>query len=196
MVSKGVRPLAQRFITSMKYAERITMTTAFAGLPVVYMFNLNSLQDPNRTGIGHQPFGHDTLSPLYQRYRVYAVSYSVIVEPTTSSPGMVTVIPKNDDGGVGPDAGFVMEFPRGKTAPLGFQTPTVITGRISLPALTGQTLTEYKGSDRYAAVFGNSPTEIMTLQTYLTTQVATTVVVNVSLTYECELFDPIGITIS
>lgn len=193
MVSRGIAPLAQRYLSTLRYAERFTHTSPIVvGLPAVYMWNLNAINDPNRTGVGHQPYGHDTLSVLYQRYRVFAVSYKVTWEPNNINAGTVSVVPKNDDSSLAVDAGYSMEFPRSKTAQLSVTHPTTISGRISLPNLTGQTLAEYKGAERYAAVFGNAPSEIMTLQCYLTTQSASaSLTANIELIYEFECFDPL-----
>lgn len=54
----------------------------FGALTGTYVFNCNSLFDPDRTGIGHQPMGFDQLAGLYNRYKVYACSYKA----TISSP--------------------------------------------------------------------------------------------------------------
>lgn len=192
MVSRGIRPLAQRFVTSMRYSQRFVIATAFSGLPKVYQFNLNAINDPDRTGVGHQPYGHDTFQGLYQRYRVFAVDYQVTSLPNNVNAGSFSVVPKNDDGSLAVDVGYVQEFPRSKSTFLSLQDHRTLRGTISLPDLTGQTLAEYKGSDRYAAVFGNAPTEIMTLQVYLTLPTTASVEFDVILNYHVELFDPLA----
>lgn len=54
----------------------------FGSLTGTYVFNCNSLNDPDRSGIGHQPMGFDQLKGLYNRYKVYACAYKA----TISSP--------------------------------------------------------------------------------------------------------------
>lgn len=194
MVSRGVRPLAQRFITTMKYVERVVISTTLADLPAVYMFNLNSIYDPNRTGLGHQPFGHDTFSGLYSRYRVFAADYSVTALPNNANAGTLSVIVKNDSASVFPlDPAFAAEYPRSKTIYLRIQDPSSISGSISLPSLVGQTPAQYKAEDRYASTFLVSPTELMTLQLYLTLASASQITCDVTINYHVELFDPIAI---
>ena len=60
VVNRALHPIPQRFITKMKYAEQFA--TDGNGR---YAFNLNSIFDPNRSGVGHQPYGYDTLSTLW-----------------------------------------------------------------------------------------------------------------------------------
>lgn len=76
VVNSALQPIPQRYITKMKYSEQVS--TDAAGR---YMFNLNSIFDPNRTGTltGHQPYGFDTLATLYNRYRVISCGYRIQV---------------------------------------------------------------------------------------------------------------------
>jgi len=87
----SLNPISQRYICKMKYAEAVNSDAA--GL---YAFNLNSIFDPNRTGVGHQPYGHDTLSILYNRYRVISCSYRVIAQTSANTAGLqITALPSN-----------------------------------------------------------------------------------------------------
>jgi len=36
-----------------------------------YLFKANSIYDPNSSGTGHQPYGHDTYQTMYNHYTVY-----------------------------------------------------------------------------------------------------------------------------
>ncbi len=46
------------------------------------IFRLNSLHDPDETGVGHQPYGYDQLKLLYRRYKVNGV----LLEMTWTDP--------------------------------------------------------------------------------------------------------------
>jgi len=65
-VNKALQPIPQRYIATMKYSQTFLLSDVSPG----WTFNLNSIFDPDRTGTGHQPYGHDTFQTLYNRYRV------------------------------------------------------------------------------------------------------------------------------
>jgi len=156
--------------------------------------NLNSIFDPDRTGTGHQPLGHDQLELLYNRYRVFAVSWRVEFPPVGSGGAAATfyVTPKNDAISMAPmGPGAVKETPHTLTKISRVDEPVVFTGRISLPKLTGQTSTQYKSGLEYQAAFGTNPSELQTLQIGAI-PFATTASYSFDLTlmYHVECFDP------
>lgn len=94
VVNRALQPFPQRYICKMKYAQ--DMITPASGL---YSFNLNSVFDPDQTGIGHQPYGMDQLTPLYHRYRVIACGWRV----TTTTAGQtvqLASLPLNENPSV------------------------------------------------------------------------------------------------
>lgn len=67
----------------LKYVDTLTLNPGTAGVSDTYVFQLNSLYDPNVSGTGHQPKGFDTYcgaqggAALYKRYRVRSCHYKV-----------------------------------------------------------------------------------------------------------------------
>lgn len=53
----------------LRYSDQITLNPG-AGATPIYLFRANSIYDPDFTGVGHQPYGHDTLQTIYQSYVV------------------------------------------------------------------------------------------------------------------------------
>lgn len=165
LVNTSLNPLPSRFITKMKYAEAVTVqASGIAG----YKWNLNSLFDPNRSGIGHQPYGYDQLSALYNRYRVISCRY--VVSCISDSVNIAfAVLPANESLSLIGTVSEARENPRAKYL---VQTPTsggtlkVLKGNVYLPALVGATKTAYMADDRYQAIVGNSPTELAILNAY------------------------------
>lgn len=189
----ALTPFAQRYITTMKYCE--TYTPGNSNGQTVWRLNLNSIFDPNRTGTGHQPYGHDTFSSIYNRYRVISCSYVVSAVSTAGATLQMAVIPANEEF-VGTSVSEYRENPRCKFA---VQTPgavmRVIKGKVYLPSLTGRSKAQYMADDRYQAQFGSSPSELMILnlvtQSFDETLLTNTgTIFQVCLKYTVELFDP------
>lgn len=186
--NRALAPFPQRFITKMKYSEAYTLTALNAYSQIM---RINSIFDPNTTGIGHQPYGFDQLSPIYNRYRVISCSY-VINAYNGTNPIRFGVLPANDTPPVGgaselcenPRAKFAIQLPNGST-----QT---ITGKVYLPSLTGRNKSQYMADDRYQSEMTTNPLEVAIL--YITGQSMTDssvdILLNVTLEYTVELFDP------
>lgn len=56
-------------MVNMCYAEQFALTSSL-GFVANYQFLLNSIYDPNYTGGGHQPLGHDQWAQFYKTYKV------------------------------------------------------------------------------------------------------------------------------
>lgn len=184
----ALQPIPARQIVKMKYAETFTTNVSNA---YNYNYNLNSIFDPNRTGVGHQPYGHDQLATLYNRYRVISCSY-VINAYSGGYPVRFGALPANEVKTVGtvaelienPRAQYRIQIPSGNTQ--------FLTGKVYLPALMGRTKTQYMADDRYQAIFGASPAElaILNMSALTMTDVGTDVNFQITLEYTVECFDP------
>jgi len=120
----GVIPKSR--VGTMSYSEVITLNGALGGLASYQYMRCNSIHDPNYTGVGHQPYGHDIMAQLYRRYCVlsssircdfisedpsvggqYCVGLRLDADPTGSSnplelletPGTVYKLLSDADGG-------------------------------------------------------------------------------------------------
>lgn len=189
---RSLNPIAQRYICKMKYADTAVVALG-GGTYAPYVMNLNSIFDPNRTGTGHQPYGHDTLFTLYNRYRVVSCSYRISVHPVGSTTLQLAVIPTNE--AITPSTiSEVRENPRAKYV---CQSPgdtiRIVSGKVYLPSLMGRTKSQYISDDRYQATFGTSPSELALLSMYAgpTSEGGSTdsVVFNIQLEYTVECFD-------
>lgn len=69
----------------LRYCETIAIDPAL-GQAGSYLFRANSIFDPNFTGTGHQPYGHDTLQEIYNHYCVDSATISVT--PTDGIQGV------------------------------------------------------------------------------------------------------------
>jgi len=190
-VNRSLQPFPNRYICKMKYATNIA-TAAASGS---YVFNLNSLFDPDRTGVGHQVYGFDNLALLYNRYRVISCGWRVI-NPAGNFDGgsvMTACLPNNDLSIVFTDAGEMTENPRAKYIvqnPGGPITP--LKGKSYIPKLVGRTKSQYMADDRYQADVTASPIEhaLLYLQTFSSNgQPLPSINLHVVLEYTVEFFD-------
>jgi len=77
--------VSQRQIVKMNYGDTITLTGGGLGQSATYQFRANSIQDPDFTGIGHQPLSHDQWAPFYNHYSVISSRIRADFLPGTSA---------------------------------------------------------------------------------------------------------------
>lgn len=187
-VNRSLTPFAARYITKMKYSQ-IALFSLTNGYSQV--MNLNSVFDPDRSGVGHQPYGFDQLSPIYNRYRVIACSY-VINAYSGSDPIRFGVLPSNEIPPIG-DMNELCENPRSRwTIQLPNGSTQTVKGSVSIPSLCGRTKSQYMADDRYQALCTANPQELALLSIYAQSLAGVNVNVNVTITlnYTVEFFDP------
>lgn len=185
--------ISDRFITKMKYADRYAVVTLATGITAAYLFNLNSVYDPDRTGLGHQPWGRDQLAALYHRYRVFAVSWRVTFFATNASTTFTVVPLNNEQSTAGQSLSATREQPRAISKLSSVDRPTTFSGRITLSRLNGQTSAQYKAGDRFQALADSNPAELMTLQVCANSFTASNYPFEIQLTYHTEWFDPLPV---
>jgi hypothetical protein len=187
-----------KYIT-LKYCDvyNFTLTTGTATNQVM---NLNSLFDPDRTGTGHQPYGYDQLATLYNRYRVYVTEWKITFH--AESVGFyICVVPSNGAlaTAITNQASFTLagESPRSVVRCQGVgANDVIIRGKSVLNDLNGTTLAEYSGDDRFQALFGASPSELLLLNIGVYDQSGSSVTVDfsVELKFHVEIHDPFMLT--
>lgn len=90
-------PFPSMLRTTMRYVDTITLTTtALSDDPVYYDFSCNGIHDPNITGTGHQPYGHDQVAALYNHYSVQ--SSRCTITPNNSNDKLVYGLEIHDGG--------------------------------------------------------------------------------------------------
>lgn len=187
LLNRGLTPFPARYITKMKYSESFNLTI---GNGWTQQMNLNSVFDPNRSGVGHQPYGYDQLTPIYNRYRVISCNY-VINCYSGGVPIRYGCLPCNEAPPINnmselvenPRSKWAVQFPAGST--------TKISGKVYIPALVGRTKAQYMADDRYQAQVGQNPGELAIL--FITAQnmsdISADTTLTVTLNYTVEFFD-------
>jgi hypothetical protein len=189
--------IAPRKLVELRYEDFVTVGNLATTTANQYIFRLGSIFDPDRTGAGHQPYGHDTLALLYNRYRVNRVSYQIEF-PSNADTLIYAVVPVNGSlQAVTTLADFDLacEVPYSTHAMTGFAgTPNaVLTGVIDLAQLNGAKRIEYETDDRFQAMFGSNPTEVIDLNvlTYNPATSMQAVRFHIQMKFFIEVYDPI-----
>jgi len=68
--------IADRTKVIMKYAEDLEVNVD-GNIGANYLFRCNSIFDPNQSGVGHQPMGHDQYAQFYNNYTVVGAKITV-----------------------------------------------------------------------------------------------------------------------
>lgn len=90
----------------LRYSQVITLTTS-TGLTDLNIFRAASIFDPDWTGTGHQPYGHDTYQSIYNHYMVD--SATLTMTPITTGSSQIFGISLTDDTTVQGDYNTVRE---------------------------------------------------------------------------------------
>lgn len=159
-INRALSPIPQRYITKLKYSQVVTTSAVFGN----YAMNLNSLYDPDRTGVGHQPYGFDQLAALYNRYRVISCGYRLnLAVGTSTQPVILTAMPANIVV-TGGSCSEMRENPRTKYIT---QNPgassIVLRNKSQIPSIVGRTKAQYMADDRYQAEVTSDPNELVIL---------------------------------
>ena len=163
LVSQASRPLGNHIISPMAYSTRRTIDPGALGSAANTVFDLSSVQDPDYTGVGHQPVGHDQLSTFFERYQVISVDYQIVFfnssEVNFQRVGIRAVdVPVTDT-----DPDVLVENGNSQWTLLspynGSQSIATFSGSIELNEVHGITKAQYLANDDYGASFGSNPSE-------------------------------------
>lgn len=62
-------PVPKRMVAKLRYCDNLQLNPTTGSL-AVHRFCANGIYDPDQSGVGHQPMGHDQWSAFYERYTV------------------------------------------------------------------------------------------------------------------------------
>lgn len=76
--SSGTQLFAPKYIAKLPYAQAVSLGSGQdPDIANFYVFRAASINDPNLTGAGHQPRGHDELALFYAHYRVLGAKITI-----------------------------------------------------------------------------------------------------------------------
>lgn len=165
------------------------------------IYRLNSIFDPDQTGVGHQPYGHDQMALLYKQYKCYGVNIVVeIVDPSEDALVVGIKLDTPSGGAVltGAPIDAIKEQPMSLTKVLNATGSQRATVKQYMPMyqLMGVTKNQFNSTVGvpYSAAFGTNPVDQPVLRIALGSVRAAgagTIVVRTLLTYHCQVYDRI-----
>jgi hypothetical protein len=190
-----------------RYAETFQFTTGAAGvIGTEQVMRLNSLFDPNATGVGHQPYGYDQyLGSIYQKYRVLAAKFEILFTTPGAGQDVFCCAMLSGAGNILSLTGMTIdracEIPRVLHAHLSSagNRRAVISSRTYIPleAIFGIERGVLHDADDYTAINTASPANVATLAfsvgSYSGTA-AEAVSAQIVITYRAIAYDRIGVT--
>jgi hypothetical protein len=176
----------------MKYCDQ-SIAVIVAGGVLDQIYRANSMFDPDRTGVGHQPRGFDQLTPMYNRYRVNRLKWHIeFAGAATGYDACVALV-----NGAQAYTSIVDIGESNLRSPIKTSTPGGVTvkasGSSDLWRVQGRSETAYHTDDTTAAVVTTSPVETIDLHVFIFNPGVASigVVYTVTLTYDCIFFDQI-----
>lgn len=98
-------PFPAKINATLRYSETFQINPSI-GTPGHYLFRCGSIFDPNLTGVGHQPYGHDTLALIYNHYEVESATITLTCTANSQAIFGITI---TDDASVNSDFDTVRE---------------------------------------------------------------------------------------
>jgi hypothetical protein len=200
-------PFPPHMVKQFRYAETFQFTTGAAGVVgTEQVMRLNSMFDPNQTGVGHQPYGYDQyMGTIYQKYRVLRASFEITFTTPGAANDVFCCALLSGAGNILSLTGMSIdragEIPRvlHKQLSSAGSRKAVISSRSMIPLelLFGITRGVLANSDDYAAVNTASPANVATLAFSVGSysgQGAEAVSAQVVIVYEAIIYDRIGVT--
>lgn len=153
--------LPDRLGVVLKYCESYTFSGS--ATPAAQVWALNSPNDPNLTGVGHQPSFYDTLQAVYGRYFVESFKLEVEVSNHTSTVSLFGSLNYSDINVSANTVEALSEAHYSKPFALAAQNAGGSTKTIKLPWMSSRQLMGSKyleGDDNMYAAVTNNPGDL------------------------------------
>ena len=176
-------PPMQRAI--LRYVDDVNLNAGQAGV-AHKLFRANSIFDPDATGVGHQPYGHDQYQGIYNHYRVD----KCIITCTSGSTGTNNIMGISIQADQSLEASPTTIRERKGTT---FATLSSYAQPAKLTSVYQRKSTFPADADGYTAQFGSNPSEEVIFDVFTCgngTVDPGALAVTVTLTYYCTFYEP------
>jgi len=142
----------------MRYVEQVSINPGI-GSTSGYAYRANSIYDPNYSGVGHQPMGHDQWANFYNHYVVIGSRIKVTATAEDAGDPMVWGIILNDDATAPSGVSALIETGRGTYCFTGAVSKTGRVRSLNYSPRRFHNITNIKDYRALGATFGSNPTE-------------------------------------
>lgn len=152
----------------MTYSQTFSLTSGNGLLGTQQAFRMNSPYDPDYTGVGHQSYGYDQMSPLYNKYRVDKCKFEIIFTTPGAANDMLcvaTVSPGTSSGLTGGALWVAQERPEGLwgICSSSGERRCTLRGDFDLHTVVGVPKSKYVGDDIYSSANNTNPSQLVLL---------------------------------
>lgn len=201
-IQRGMYPFQPAYFVKLVYGVNVTITTAgSSALSTNSLLRMNSLFDPEQTGVGHQPFMYDSLTAIYNRYQVYGASYKLtFTDP--NQDGLLMGVSARDAANTtasmsGKSVDYIVErrLTNMKSVNNTGSQKAFFNGYVNIQQVLGVTRAQYNSAeaDIYDAAVTASPTESVVLDMFLIDPNALVATASIriigTITYYARMFD-------
>lgn len=106
-IPRNVLGFPSELVTTVKYSDTYALTSTANAMSARQYMRLNSINDPDQTGTGHQPLWHDQYAAVYGRYVVLKsrmvanfIAYPNAIATTNPSGPIICGITGDNDASV------------------------------------------------------------------------------------------------
>lgn len=159
-------PYPQKRFVKLVYTYYDNVSTS-SGATNSQIFNLNSLFDPDRSGVGNQPRYLDELlnSTLYTKYRVDKAHYKVDFINKSATDALISCQVRPNSTLVPPTTSAQLWYSKELASttvrtilPLGDdKSRQTISGKVNMHSVLGQTKSAYEGTTTNTAAYNANP---------------------------------------
>lgn len=167
-----VDPFPPSQVVKFTYTQTVPLTSGTGGIyGTEQAYRLNSLYDPDLTGVGHQPYGHDQMALIYRQYKVVGVNIK-INWTAPDAQGMLCAAcitnPNDTYSTSGKGADDLAEKPMCHVKSISNSGSQKMEWRQYMPMseLVGVTKSQFRNSTGtpYCALFGTNPSDMPLLR--------------------------------